>query len=705
MTHRTVASPGARRAGLVPLLALLALVAGVAAAPALAAPALAARAGAAAAGQVSAASAAAPASTVPGMAPLAGNANLLQSGIPPVPLELDELVRRYGNARSAELLDETTDGAHLLISTRFGSTNQLHVVDHPLGQRVQVTFGDEPVSEARFLPQDPGVIFFLQDAGGGEFFQLYRLDRRTQKTELITDGKSRHDALVVSHEGRRLAWSGTGRNGKDTDVYVAETAEAARPRRITDAVGAWSPVDFAPGGKQLLVVQERSVADADLWLVNLETNEKRQLTPKEGKGSVAAAAFAPDGRSAYYVTDRYSDFDELVRLDLDSKGVAAPPRSLTHGIPWDVTQIAVAHDTGAPVQVAVVVNQDGYDRVYLIEPGTAHLEPVALPTGVMSGLRFAERRNDLLSFSVATARGPADVFQLDVRTRKLSRWTQSELGPIAESALVTPELVRYPSTDGVTVPAFVYRPPGDGEAKGPALIVWHGGPESQVRPGFNPFVQLLAVELGLTVILPNVRGSQGYGKAYLAMDDGVKREAALADIGATLDWAKAQPSIDAGRIGAYGGSYGGYMTLASAAFYPERIKAAVDIVGISDLVTFLEGTQAYRRDLRRAEYGDERVPEVRKVLSRISPLGKVDKIEAALLVVQGKNDPRVPQRESEQIVKAVRARGHEAWYLLGLNEGHGFQKKENRDALQATALLFLRRKLIGEKGQAEKTAK
>jgi dipeptidyl aminopeptidase/acylaminoacyl peptidase len=357
------------------------------------------------------------------------------------------------------------------------------------------------------------------------------------------------------------------------------------------------------------------------------------------------------------------------------------------------------------VQVAVVVNQDGYDRVYLLEPGTSHLEPVALPTGVMSGLRFATRKNDLLSFSVSTARGPADVFQLDVRTRKLSRWTQSELGPIAEGDLVTPELVRYPSTDGVTVPAFVYRPPGDGETKGPALIIWHGGPEGQVRPAFNPFAQLLAVELGLTVIMPNVRGSQGYGKAYLGMDDGVKREAALADIGATLDWAKAQPAVDAGRIGVYGGSYGGYMTLASAAFYPERIKAAVDIVGISDLVTFLEGTQAYRRDLRRAEYGDERVPEVRKVLSRISPLGKVDKIEAALLVVQGKNDPRVPQRESEQIVKAVRARGREVWYLLGLNEGHGFQKKENRDALQATVLLFLRRKLIGEKGEAEKTAK
>ncbi|GAC1299258.1 MAG: S9 family peptidase [Myxococcales bacterium] len=689
MAHRTAARPDARSSASALLVALL-----VAASAASAAPAR-ATAGPAGTAKVSAVP---DLSAVPGLAPVEGNASLLQGGIPKLPRELEEVVRRYGNARSATLLDATTDGAHLLISTRFGSTGQLHVVDQPLGQRVQVTFGDEPVLAARFLPQDPSVIFFLQDAGGGEFYQLHRLDRRTQKVELLTDGKSRHGDLVVSHEGRRLAWSGTGRNGKDTDVYLAETAEAAHPSRVTEAAGTWAPLDFAPGGKLLLVAQVRSVADADLWLLDLETKEKRKLTPKDGKGSVGAAAFAPDGRSVYYVTDRYSDFDELVRLDLDAKAPAATPRSLTHAIPWDVTQIAVAHDTGAPVQVAVVVNQDGYDRVYLVEPGTGQLEPVALPAGVMSGLRFAARKNDLLTFSVSTPRMPADVFQLDVRTRKLSRWTHSELGPIGEGTLLTPELVRYPSTGGVSVPAFVYRPPGDGEGKTPALIVWHGGPEGQVRPAFNAFAQLLATELGLTVILPNVRGSQGYGKAYLAMDDGVKREAALADIGATLDWAAAQPSIDAARIGVYGGSYGGYLALATAAFHPRRIKAAVDLVGISDLVSFLEGTQAYRRDLRRAEYGDERVPEVRKVLSRISPLGKAGQIEAALLVVQGRNDPRVPQRESEQIVKAVRARGGEAWYLLGLNEGHGFQKKENRDSLDAVILLFLRRKLVGEPG-------
>jgi dipeptidyl aminopeptidase/acylaminoacyl peptidase len=481
-------------------------------------------------------------------------------------------------------------------------------------------------------------------------------------------------------------------------------APALPAKRVTESEGTWYARDFAPNGKQLLVVHERSIADADLWLVNLDTGEKKQLTPAEGKASVGDAAFAPDGRSVYFVTSRWSDFEELYRMDLGAKP-AELPRPLSRGIPWKVTQLAVAHDTGAPVQVAFVVDQDGYDRVYLLEPGSGQLEPVALPTGVMSGLRFAERKNDLLSFAVTTPRSPFDVFQLDVRTRKLVRWTQSELGPVDESTLVSPELVRYPSTGGLMVPAFVFRPPGEAEVKRPALIVWHGGPESQERPAYYPFAQMLATELKLTVILPNVRGSDGYGKAYLAMDDGVKREQALADIGATLDWAKAQPDIDASRIGVYGGSYGGYMTLASVAFFPDRIKAAVDIVGISNLVTFLENTQAYRRDLRRAEYGDERVPEVRKVLERISPLNKVEQIKAALFVVQGKNDPRVPRSESEQIVRAVRAHGHEAWYMLALNEGHGFQKKENRDALTAAVLLFLQEKLIGEKQPGGAAAK
>jgi dipeptidyl aminopeptidase/acylaminoacyl peptidase len=550
---------------------------------------------------------------------------------------------------------------------------------------------------ARFLPQDPQVVYFLQDVGGAEFFQLFRLDRRTQQTELITDGKGRHETFLLSHEGRKLAWSSTSRNGKDTDVVVADTSAPKAGHRLTELEGSWLPLDFAPGGKQLLVVHERSAQDADLWIVEVETGEKKRLTPESPKASVAGAVFSSDGRAVFAITDRYSDYNELVRID--PLQPAQPARRLTPQVSWDVTRVAAARDTGAPAQLAITINQEGYDRLYLVEPGTGALQPVGLPPGQIGGLRFPLTRSDLVFFTSETSRSPADVYALDVRTRRTTRWTRSELGPIDPGQLVEPTRVRYPApgAPGGQVPAFLYqpRPSEAGEArKLPVVVLWHGGPEGQSRPGFSPAVQLLVAELGLAVLLPNVRGSAGYGKAYLAADDGIKREESLKDIGATFDWIAAQPDLDAARVGVQGGSYGGYMTLSSVAFFPGKVKAAVDLVGISSLPTFLATTQAYRRDLRRAEYGDERDPEVRKVLERISPLGSVEKITAALYVLQGKNDPRVPQSEAEQIVQAVRAKGGPVWYALALDEGHGFRRKENRDAQLATTLLFWKQHLL-----------
>ena len=634
-------------------------------------------------------------STIPGLQPLPGAPALLAVGVPTIPDELNDLVRRYGNSRSATLFDVTTDGAQVLIGTRFGSTQQLHLIEQPLGTRNQLTFGDEPVLDARFLPQDPSVLFFLQDTGGAEFYQLYRLDRRTQKTELLTDGKSRNQALVVSHEGRRLAWASTARNGKDTDVVLAESQAPKTQRRLTESEGTWRPLDFAPGGRQLLVVQERSAQDADLWLVEVESGEKKRLTPESPKASLQTALFSSDGRAVFALTDRWSEVNELVRIDPAQP--AAAPRRLTASVPWEVSSLAAARDTGAPAQLAITVNQEGYDRLYLVEPGTGALQPVGLPPGLIGGFKFPTARSDLLFFAQQTARSPADVWMLDVRTRRTLRWTRSELGPIDPASLVDPTLVRYPSSGGVQVPAFLYQPKAldTGEArKLPVLVLWHGGPEGQARPTFNPALQLLVAELGLAVLTPNVRGSTGYGKAFLAADDGIKREEALKDIGATLDWIAAQPGLDAARVGVQGGSYGGYLTLATVAFHPDRVKAAVDMVGISSLGSFLENTQAYRRDLRRAEYGDERDPEVRKVLDRISPLGSAEKIRAALFVLQGKNDPRVPQAEAEQIVRAVQARSGTVWYALALNEGHGFRRKENRDAQLAATLAFLKEMLL-----------
>jgi dipeptidyl aminopeptidase/acylaminoacyl peptidase len=611
-------------------------------------------------------------SAVPGMAPAPGVPTLLQSGIPAAPPALRERALQYLNTRSAALLDVADDGSSLLIATRFASTVQLHVVEMPLGARSQITFRDEPVTQARFSPGDPRTVWYLQDAGGGEFFQIHRLDRRTGRAELVTDGKSRHGSLVLSQDGKLVAFSGTGRNGKDTDVYVAGTASPREAKRATSAEGSWAPVEFSRDGKKLLILQERSIADADLHELDLASGALRQLTPKEPKASVAAARYAQDGQGIYLVTDRYGDFNQLVRLGTDGK-----TQPLAKDLKWDVEELAVSSD-GA--RVAFTTNEEGTSRLYTIEAGGV-AKPVQLPrNAVVAALQFPRGRPDLLALSFGTATQPLDAYQLDLRVGQLRRWTQSETGGIDPAQFVDASLVRYPAKDGFTVPAFLYKPRA-ASGKLPVVVIWHGGPEGQSRPTFYPFAQLLAAELGCAVLLPNVRGSSGYGKSSLAADDGVKREQSLQDIGATLDFIAAQPGLDASRIAAYGGSYGGYMTLATAAFFGKRLKAAVDIVGISNLVTFLQNTQAYRRDLRRAEYGDERDPAVRAVQERISPLGAVDRIAAEMFVVQGHNDPRVPQSEAEQIVQALRGRGKDVWYLLGLNEGHGFRKKENVDAL------------------------
>ncbi|HEX8822098.1 MAG TPA: alpha/beta fold hydrolase, partial [Archangium sp.] len=596
-------------------------------------------------------------STVPGITPLTGQPNLLASGVPAIPPELRKRVLQYLETRSAGLMDVSADGKQVLLSTRFGDTNQLHVVEQPMGARFQLTFTSEPINSARFHPGDARFLFFLQDVGGGEFFQVYRLDRRTGRSELLTDGKSRHESLYVSDDGKWLAYGSTSRNGEDTDVYVAPTDNPKQARRVTEAEGSWFPAGFSRDGSQLLATQFRAADDADLHLVDLKTGERRQLTPKEGKGSINAAALTPDGKSVYLVTDRYGDFAELYKLDIAKAPYTAAPPSLTKSIRWNVEAVALSQDGKT---LAVETNEDGYSRLYLMDTKSGALSPVEVPRGVVGGLRFPHGRSDVLAYSITTSKAPADIYLLDLRTKKSTRWTRSEVGGLDTDTFVEPELVHYPSTDGVKVPAFVYMP-RQAKGKVPVVIIFHGGPEGQSRPALSTFTQFLAVELGMAVVVPNVRGSDGYGKAYRAMDDGVKREQSLADIGATLDYIASRPRLDASRVAVYGGSYGGYMVLATAAFFPERIRAAVDVVGISSLPTFLQNTQAYRRDLRRAEYGDERKPEVRQVQERISPLNAVDRIKAALFVQQGANDPRVPQSEAEQIVKAVRARGADVW--------------------------------------------
>jgi len=381
--------------------------------------------------------------------------------------------------------------------------------------------------------------------------------------------------------------------------------------------------------------------------------------------------------------------------------VSATPEIVTADITWDVTAATMSHDRK---RMVFATNEDGMSHVYLLDVASREYRRVEnIPTGLAFGLRFSpdDRR---LAMTLNTPQTPSDTFVLDLKEGALEygdliRWTESEVGGLDTTAFRVPELVHYPTFDmdgdaQRQIPAWIYKPTGKGPH--PVVISIHGGPEGQSRPSFSSTYQMWIEKLGVAVIQPNVRGSRGYGKTYVGLDNGFKREDSVRDIGALLDWIETQPDLDKDRVAVFGGSYGGYMVLASAVHYSDRLTAAVDIVGISNFVTFLENTQDYRRDLRRVEYGDERDPAMRVHLEKISPLNNVEQISVPMFIVQGENDPRVPVTESAQVVEALRDQGHTVWYMNALNEGHGYRKRENRDIYQQAAVLFLKQHLVDD---------
>jgi len=346
-----------------------------------------------------------------------------------------------------------------------------------------------------------------------------------------------------------------------------------------------------------------------------------------------------------------------------------------------------------------VANVDGVSRLTVLDLAKHNENLPPLPEGKIGRFAF-DRTGKRLALSVESPQSPRDVFVLELERNAVVRYTKSEPGPLDPLQFVPAELVRFQTfdrTDGKRreIPAFVYRPRTPGPH--PVLIDIHGGPESQAVPSWNPFTQFLVREMGFTVITPNVRGSSGYGKTFLDLDNGEDREDAVKDIGALRVWIGAQRDLNARQVFVSGGSYGGYMSLASMVNFGDRLRGGIDVVGISNFVTFLESTSAYRRALRRPEYGDERLPKMRAYLQRISPLTNAARISKPLLVVQGLNDPRVPASESQQMVAKIRARGGEVWYLAARDEGHGFKKKPNRDFYQKTIAAFLEKQLAAAK--------
>ena len=476
----------------------------------------------------------------------------LQSPIPEEkPADADairEQVRRFGNTRTARLFDASNDGSQLLIGTRFSETRQLFQVASPLGTRSQLTFGQQPIESARLLPQDPNILLYLQDPFGKQNYQIYKFDKRTSQAIRLTDGKSRHSDLLLARDGARLAWTSNARGEALSDLYVAEAVTPDLARRVTALPGLWRGVDFAPNGRTLLAIHETSAGDAELFAIPVDGSAPKKLWPQEGTASVRFASYSADGHELFFVTDKFSDAQELVRLDADHP--EKPARRLTQELKWDVDALACAQDKGAPAAAAIAVNQGGYDRLYLLEPGTLKLMPVSLPPGVVTALRFPNGKSDLLDLGLTSPTLPEDVYQLEVRTRRLSRWTRSEPGPIDLSALLLPQSVSWLS-DGLALPALIYRPRNESGAKLPVVIAL-GRAQSGValsRPVFDPLAQLLAGEAGLAVVEPAFRGTRDLGHKRLGDSDPAKLTAEQRkDLAATLDWIAAQPDLDASRV-------------------------------------------------------------------------------------------------------------------------------------------------------------
>ena len=625
---------------------------------------------------------------------------LVMEDIPEIPNAIVGALNRYQNVRSAGFRDWSHDGRSIYVTTGFGDVDSLHRVDMPGGARRQITFFDEPIGG---ISRQPGgrKILFTRDAGGSEFAQIFLLDPVNGESELLSDGESRNGAMVWDRRGNQVAFQSTRRNGASNDVWIMDPEDAQAAKIVLESPDGswWGPVEFSANGGSLLVLNYLSVVDSRVHLLDLDSGEAVVLAGgPDNKSTNFPVAFDDKNSGFWFITDQGGEFNQLAWQSLEPN---SEPEFVTKDILWNVSSATISHDRR---RIVFVVNEDGMSRMYLLDTQTRGYRQVGvLPTGRVYAPAFSPD-DSRMAMTLNTPQTPSDAFVLDLGAGPLdygalTRWTESEVGGLDTATFRSPELVHYPTFDKVDdkqrlIPAWIYKPAGKGPH--PVVISIHGGPESQARPTFSSTYQMWMEKLGVAIVVPNVRGSNGYGKTYLGLDNGFRREDSVKDIGALLDWIASQPDFDKDRVAVFGGSYGGYMVLASAVHFSDRLRAAVDIVGISSFVTFLENTQDYRRDLRRAEYGDERDPAMRAYLEKISPLNNIEQISVPMFIVQGENDPRVPVTEAIQVVKALRTQGHTVWYMNALNEGHGYRKRENRDIYQQATVMFLQRYLVDD---------
>ncbi|MFT7724088.1 MAG: S9 family peptidase [Roseateles sp.] len=649
---------------------------------------------------------AAPPAPTAATAVVAPNANLVVQGIPPVPQRLADAISRYNDFRGHSFADWHPTQREMLVSHRKAGANtaQIFRVSQPGAEGEPLTDGADPVTRASYEPRTGKYIVFERASGGNEVGQIYRLPLDTPGAQpvLLTRPDERHAINTWLRRSGQLVYSsvpidrtaqGGTRSKVSTTLWLMDPEQPEGRRKLAELDGGgWAAGRPSPDERLLTLSRYLSANESQVWLLDLHSGVPKQLLPapggSEAKATYSPAGWTPDGRGMWITSDRAGEFRELMKLDLASGRI---DRVSSH-IPWDVSGVTLTQDGR---RLAAQFNVDGRHELHFFDAATAREvpAPAALPAGNVGAASFHRARGEL-AFSVSNAQGPSQIYSLAADGR-VEQWTRAAAAPgMDTSGFSEQRVVRWKSFDGTPISGLLTTPPKRFTGKRPVLISIHGGPESQASVGFLGRNAYFVQELGMALIQPNVRGSSGYGKSFLAMDNGFKREDSVKDIGALLDWIAAQPGLDASRVLVMGGSYGGYMTLAVSTHYADRIAGAIDVVGISHFVTFLNNTESYRRDLRRVEYGDERDPAMKAHLEKISPLTNAARIKKPLFVIQGKNDPRVPYTEAEQIVATVRQGGTPVWYLRAENEGHGFQKKDNQDYQFYATVLFMQQTVL-----------
>ncbi len=577
---------------------------------------------------------------------------------------------QYLNVRKAYGPSFSPDGRRLAFLTNITGIPQAWVVNSEGGWPDQLTFHTERVSQVTFSPASDQLIF-LRDIGGNENAQIFLLNGDgSEERRLTHDNDVLHIFGNWSRDGRQIAFSANQRDRSKFDVFVMDVKTGeAKCVWENELSGFLIVVGFSPDSTRLLVYLMYNSMDIDLFEINIEERSIRKLTEHEGNVRYLSPTYSADGKSIFCACDQERDLTTLTRIDLDDL-----KHDFLQETQYEIEYVAASSDGRWLLYIS---NVEGAHQFNLLDLLSNQLrQPENLPLGVTMDEAAPVFSPDCrrIAFSFSTPTRSSDIWVWEMEDNRVFPVTQSSHAGIPISNFREPELIHYPSFDNLSIPAWFYRPATPQVERYPILVNVHGGPEGQAQPFFDYTIQYF-VSRGFGVFVPNVRGSSGYGKNYLALDNVEKRMDSVADLAYAVKWLHAQPEIDAKRIAIKGGSYGGFMVLSALTTYPDLWAAAVDIVGISNFVTFLENTSAYRRSHREGEYGS--LEHDREFLTRISPIHQVDKITTPLMVIHGANDPRVPLSEAEQMVNALQARNIPVEFLVYDDEGHGLVRLKN----------------------------